>query len=410
MKIFAPNWSYLAAASLGLIVVSAACSASDGSSLGEDDGSESAGGGDIGGGSGEGGVMFGEGGNNAGSGGNACVTELNVDDDGDGFTENQGDCNDCDPNTNPGAVEVVTPTMSEDGEAPKPADENCDGQIDEIFETCDTGLAMADSDPLHAAAAVGLCKQAADETDWGLVEAKWVRADGSPATMSPAMGILTDFGPNVSPRRGDAMLAISSGHARDASDPDACGDFSCQTMGTGTPPTGFPQDTPGCGGGTDINDDVGLEVTLRAPTNASGYTFDFNFYSFEYPEFVCTTFNDQFIALASPAPEGSINGNITFDSMSNPVSVNIAFFEVCEGCPLGMSELAGTGFDTWDDAGATSWLVTQAPVEGGEELTLRWAIWDTGDSSWDSTALIDNFTWIADSGEPVDVGTTPIPR
>ncbi|MBP7292348.1 MAG: hypothetical protein KBB21_37315, partial [Nannocystaceae bacterium] len=117
-------------------------------------------------------------------------------------------------------------------------------------------------------------------------------------------------------------------------------------------------------------------------------------------------FNDQYIALVDPAPMGSINGNISFDSMSNPVSVNIAFFDVCSGCALGTGELAGTGFDTWDDAGATSWLVTTAPVDGGDEFTIRFAIWDTGDSAWDSTVLLDNFRWLAGGGE-VDVGTEP---
>jgi hypothetical protein len=108
----------------------------------------------------------------------------------------------------------------------------------------------------------------------------------------------------------------------------------------------------------------------------------------------------------NPPPVGAINGNISFDSQTNPVSVNIAFFDVCAGCALGTGELSQTGFDTWDDAGATSWLVTTAPVTGGQEYTLRFAIWDTGDNAWDSTVLIDGFEWIADGGT-VTVGTQP---
>lgn len=163
---------------------------------------------------------------------------------------------------------------------------------------------------------------------------------------------------------------------------------------------------PACPGSLAINDDIALEVTLRAPSNATGYSYNFDFYSFEYPEWVCTSYNDQYIALVDPAPVGSINGNISFDSLANPVSVNVAFFEVCAGCNLGTAELQGTGFDTWDDAGATSWLVTTAPVGPMEEITIRFTIWDTGDAAWDSTVLLDNFRWIADGGT-VDVGTTP---
>ena len=138
-----------------------------------------------------------------------------------------------------------------------------------------------------------------------------------------------------------------------------------------------------------------------------GYRFKFRFYSFEYPEWVCTSYNDQFIALVDPAPLGSINGNISFDSLTNPVSVNIAYFEVCSGCPMGTADLAGTGFDVWDDAGATGWLMSTAPIAGGEEFTIRFTIWDTGDAAWDSTVLIDEFEWIATGGTPA-FGTDPI--
>jgi hypothetical protein len=49
---------------------------------------------------------------------------LNIDHDGDGFTENQGDCNDDDVSIHPSAIEV-----EDDG-----IDNNCDGQVDEIID------------------------------------------------------------------------------------------------------------------------------------------------------------------------------------------------------------------------------------------------------------------------------------
>ena len=57
--------------------------------------------------------------------------------------------------------------------------------------------------------------------------------------------------------------------------------------------------------------------------------------------------------------------------------------------------------------GWTSYFVET--VEGGEELTIRFAIWDTGDDAWDSTVLVDNFQWIA-TGGTVTVDTTPVPK
>jgi hypothetical protein len=234
------------------------------------------------------------------------------------------------------------------------------------------------------------------------------------------------------------MLVISSGYARTPSQPGACGSNSCYSNAFGTAPSGYPQDNPNCPPSEDINDDVGLEVQIRVPTNATGYSFKFKFYSFEYPTWVCNSYNDQFIALVNPPPAGSINGNISFDANHNPVSVNLGFFNVCDPsqeslyasnclggfgstcpsppspyCPSGTAELQGTGFDIWDPdtngtAGATSWLGTQAPVTGGSILTIRYAMWDTGDQNYDSTTLIDDFQWIATPGTTVSVGTAPV--
>ncbi|MCP4443890.1 MAG: hypothetical protein GY811_00910 [Myxococcales bacterium] len=327
---------------------------------------------------------------------NGVVDDV-IDIDGDGFTVCEGDCcetaADCaEPAlVNPGAVEVTAEDGSESG------DENCNGEVDEAAVLCDSALALDDGDALHAANALDIC-----DTTYALVSAAYVRADGSAFGTSRQHGIQTAFGSSVVPRLGSSMLALSSGAARTPGQPGACTTESCDGSGEGSPPAGFPQDVPGCQGDLNINDDVALELTLKAPANAKGYSFDFKFYSFEYPEWVCTSFNDQFVALVEPAPEGSINGNIAFDTQTNPVSVNIAFFDVCEGCPLGTDDLLGTGFDTLDDAGATDWLRTQAPITGGSEFKISFMLWDTGDSLYDSTVLIDNFRWLAD---PVDVGT-----
>ncbi|MEM7153323.1 MAG: choice-of-anchor L domain-containing protein [Myxococcota bacterium] len=347
---------------------------------------------------------------------NTCDTDPNADEDNDGFSVNEGDCNDCDANVNPGAIEVEVTEPDEMGMVPEAADENCDGIIDNVLPPCDAGLAIGDTDPMSGAAAIGLCKTSSGPGDWGIVNAEYVRADGSALNAPLQHGLMPSFGTNINSLEGDSLLVLSSGRARTTGQADACNNYTCIESGASTAPAGFPQDVVGCSGGTAIFDDMALELTLRAPTNATGYAFSFDFYSFEYPEYVCTAWNDQFIALVDPPPPGSIDGNISFDAMTNPVSVNVAFFEVCSGCPLGTGELLGTGFDIWDtadfsnppigSAGATSWLATTAPVDPGSEVTIRFTIWDTGDQQWDSTVLIDNFRWIADGGT-VAVGTQP---
>ncbi len=362
--------------------------------------------------------------------GTTCSTPAGVDDDGDGFSEDDGDCNDCDPNVSPGSIEVATADDGGGG-APEPADEDCDGTVDNVPMPCDSALTLTDSDPYHGAEAIELCqKTSAGEKQWGVLDAKYVRANGVGSATLSQVGIFDKFGNNVNPQGGSRMLAVSSGFARRPGDAGACNDYSCSGAGPGTPPPNFPQDVPNCAGDTSINDDVALELKIRSPKNATGYKFAFKFHSFEFPEYVCTLFNDQFIALVTPNPAGSINGNVSFDSKGNPVSVNVAYFDVCDPsgignfaaycfsgcpappnpyCPLGAGELSNTGFETsWgEDAGGTSWLQTQAPITGGDEVTIRFAIWDTGDTAWDSTALVDNFEWIA-TGGTVAIGTVPV--
>jgi hypothetical protein len=381
-------------------------------------------------------------GSSTGSGTN-CSNDPNSDGDGDGWTGAQGDCNDCDPNVNPGAVEVVA-TPGEDGGIPEPADENCDDAVDNTLDSCDAALALDDTNAMNGAKAIGLCQLGSTDGtkgspgySWGVISAQYTFANGSPqASPGQLVGILPNFGPNVNPQEGSQMLVLSSGRARRVGDPGACNGVSCSKSGPRAAPAGFPAPVPGCmgGPGTQINDDIGLELQLRAPTNATGYKFNFKFHSFEFPEYVCSRFNDQFVALVNPPPTGAQNGNISFDSGNNPVSINIAFFDVCNPstasqwttacgctnppplpnpyCPSGVTQLAGTGFDgAWgNEGGGTTWLQTQAPIGGGEEFTIRFATWDTSDKNLDSTVLVDNFTWIAGAGVNLGTGEVPDPK
>jgi len=402
----------LGLAGIGLLVF--ACDASSDPVFGSDDdgggGNDSGGSSNSNGGSSLGGGLNIGGGGGVGNSGTTCDSGPDDDSDMDGYTVNQGDCNDCDANVNPGAIEVeITEPVGDPPMVPEPADEDCDGTVDNVAPTCDGGIAIDDGDAMNGAASIELCQIAGENgKDWGLVSSDYVRANGTGTSVNSQIGILDSFGPNVNVQGGSQMLVLSSGRARLPGQAGSCGDFSCDGTGGGSGPPGYPQNAPGCPIEDEINDDIGLQVTLKAPSNATGYSFNFKFYSFEYPEWVCTSFNDQFMAFVTPPPMGAMDGNISFDANGNPVSVNVAFFDVCPGCALGPAELVGTGFDIWDDAGATSWLQTSAPIGGGEEFSVRFAIWDTGDQSWDSTVLVDNFQWVA-SGGTVAVGTDPVP-
>jgi len=166
-----------------------------------------------------------------------------------------------------------------------------------------------------------------------------------------------------------------------------------------------------------VNDYTELVVQLKAPTNANSFSFDFQFFSAEYPVWVCTEFNDEFLVLQESHAEFSSPSNIAFDMQKHPITVNNGFFTVCtndntkpqtQHCARPVSDIGGTGFDDppipdpFDPApppdanipgGSTGWLTTTSPITPGEEVTLHFIVFDEGDHVLDSAALIDHFRW-----------------
>ncbi|MBK8253910.1 MAG: choice-of-anchor L domain-containing protein [Polyangiaceae bacterium] len=364
------------------------------------------------------------GGGSPGTGGGPLQTEPpcegvdpNIDNDGDGYTGAAGDCNDCTTQMNPGAQDYPGNNI----------DEDCNGAKDDNPANCDAPLGLASPDPMDGARALGLCK-VAQGPSWGVVSAQYITADGQALTnydpQGLGHGILPSFGTNVKPQEGAKMLVLSSGAARQPSDP---GFFPPEGYdkfySTGSPP-GYPKESPACPGVTtgEPYDSAGLRLVIKTPTNAKSLTFNLNFYTFEFPGFICSEYNDFFVAMLSPKPGNQVDGNISYDSKGNTISVNAGFLQVCHpqtasngvffDCPLGPDQLTGTGFDQYfgsptDNSAATAWLQTTSPVETpGQNITVDFAIWDSGDGILDSTVLLDNFQFGLDDTPTV---TEPIP-
>lgn len=312
------------------------------------------------------------------------------------------------------------------------ASDECITDADQM--PCDSGLAVDSADAMDAAKAIGLCKQS-NGTGWGVTSAAYTTSDGQPLTgvFAAGRGILPRFGSAITPREGATMLALSSGAGRNPGDPgyQSPSGYNKAPSSPQSWPSGFTlQESPACPGtmtGAPY-DSAMLELKIKTPTNAKSFTYNLDFYTFEFPNYICSTFNDYFVALMTPPPPGSIQGNISFDANNNFISVNAGFLTVCESqvasnfqsfpCALGPGELAGTGFDeqtlniaTFEqtlNSAATSWLQTSAPIETpGSEITLRFAIWDSGDADLDSTILIDNFKFSFEEGT---TETTPVPQ
>jgi hypothetical protein len=421
------------------------------------------------GGGGEGGMAMGGGGaGGMGMGGNggAMMTttttpvDPNEDQDQDGWGPLDGDCCDspfagCSDKpelVNPGALEYPGNGVDDDC---KPATLDTDP-----YPIC-SPKAQAETDIMNQASisslklvrAMDLCVTTLEDPPtpkdrtWGVISSKITLADGS-ENIPPnklQLGVLPDFGPNVMPQYGETMAAISSGTARRLGQPGyvqpqngpqagQIGNFNAQTVcnapaeyvaanGGELPSPCSTCVGPNC---TKAFDSVALRVRVRPPTNAKSFSYRFNFFSAEYPEFLCEDFNDFFVALIDGNSNDQIpaDKNIAFDSNGNAVSVNNAFFQVCfpavgappGSCSGGTLELIGNGMGGWSgsitDGGGTGWLQNDVPmllkqnpnnpndptdlIPVVETFDLQFIIFDSGDHNVDSIVLLDRFRWNLD--------------
>jgi hypothetical protein len=130
---------------------------------------------------------------------------------------------------------------------------------------------------------------------------------------------------------------------------------------------------------------VVLELTV--PPKAKSLSFDFNFFSAEYPDYIGADFNDTFYAvLEAPSTNNGEPTNISFDSDGNSIEVDNNYFQN----PFHPIPNFGTGFDLH---GSTGWLRTSWPVDPGENITLTFSVHDEGDGIYDSLVILDNVQW-----------------
>jgi Ca-activated chloride channel homolog len=136
-----------------------------------------------------------------------------------------------------------------------------------------------------------------------------------------------------------------------------------------------------------IHDVHQITLTLRAPRWAKSFSFDFNFFSAEYPEYVKKNYNDTFYAIIKADSTNNGKGtNIAFDSQGQSIEVDNNYFQN----PYHPISNRGTGFG---NGGSTSWLRTSWPIRGGETFTLTFSVHDEGDEVYDSAVLLDHFQW-----------------
>ncbi len=288
--------------------------------------------------------------------------------------------------------------------------EDCSGYLTDTCTEkpleCESTLLTTSKDPYDYAKAIGLCA--------GVPVAEILLPSGVTGANVNSNALLTALGSVITPRGGDKLLALSTGQAMN---PPSNTSFDQTT--TSTAPgdwyaangDAYPS-SPACGSGTGATgnalDGVMAQFELDVPPTVHSFSFDIYFLSVEYPQYVCSSYNDLFVALLDStfttsveAQKNPADGNIAVFE-GNAVGVNLApagLFKQCANTTgtgwevtscEGTEELAGTGFETH---GGTGWLTVRGNVVPGETITLRLAIWDLGDHILDSMVLIDNFKW-----------------
>jgi hypothetical protein len=348
------------------------------------------------------------------------------DQDQDGYTPAMGDCNDCNKSINPGAIQIPN----------DPTDYACNGMPGVVVSCDSTNGGKTDATSLA---------QAFEQCDSRFF--KSAMFIGPSGTNNPMGRTVTGGFGSIKPVQGANMALLSTGYAVDQIGMPSYNPEQGASLGDGNnAPNPLPNipDNPLCasaggGGGmscqpSEVHDYTELVLKLKAPSNVNSFTFQFQFFSAEYPEFVCTQFNDEFLVLQESNGEFQTASNISFDSSKNPITVNNGLFTVCKNgsmsydknCKQPVSMLAGTGYEGAESTrkmaignqgldppnlqclstaggdtvgqsdpigGSTGWLVTTSPVTPGEDVTLHFIIFDEGDHIYDSAVLIDNFVW-----------------
>ncbi len=151
--------------------------------------------------------------------------------------------------------------------------------------------------------------------------------------------------------------------------------------------------------GGSANDYTELRFTAQVPQDVTSFSYDFAFFTTEWPAYAGSSFNDMYIGWLTSE---LWTGNISFDQNGNPISLNAGFLAYQDN-GANLPEFTGT---CMRQHAGTKWLQSTTGVVPGETITVVFAIFDLSDSILDSYAFLDNFQWGCEpSGQP---STEPI--
>lgn len=316
---------------------------------------------------------------------------------------------------------------SSTGESDSESESDSDSGVVEICEApgdltpCDSGT----DNPFNA---IGLGCEGGPNTAIPIFNPIFAANDANTWRIAQQFGDFIDPGdglPLWRPREGESMLVIGTGPlpALDANGAliefgDPLGDGTTNPSNTPLPAplSPLPGSAGGAGGtpfvncdltndcsdslidqwnlgGGNANDLIWFQFETPVPGGTYGFSFDFAYFSEEFPEYVDTQFNDMFVAWSNSE---SYTGNLCFVN-DEPCTVTALWPADYQG---GAEELSGTQFT---NDGATGWYEAKGTVVPNELLQLTFALFDMSDSAFDTTLLVDNFRWDCEGCTPSEV-------
>ena len=147
-------------------------------------------------------------------------------------------------------------------------------------------------------------------------------------------------------------------------------------------------------GGGEANDLLWFDFSVDVPPMTSGWEMDFVYFSNEFPEYVDSLYNDIFVVWEVSE---SYVGNICFiDGQPCTVTALDAIADAFSGPnEAAHPSLAGTGTQGFGSTGGqtTGWVTLEGPASPDEDMELTFAVFDMGDTAFDTMVVMDNWRW-----------------
>ena len=335
---------------------------------------------------------------------------------------------------NIGAIEVANNHVIDSGSGIA----NCNNMDLDVAPTtsCSSRTCNGDCTPTELAQAMDICSfPTGSEKYWGVVSSDFLLADGSGSSSTPCrnqFGVQSSFAQyygsgSTNPAVNSRFAVVSSGRATAAA--GGVDDSICSKTRRNNVPSAYISKHGGnletannCPtGSSNVYESASLRLRIRAPTNAKSFSYRLMFLSQEFPYYVCTQYNDMFLALLSsfpagfPAPADTNVATAPIPSGSGtqtvPLSINIEkFFTICQASNSYGTNCNPTAFSTMLSGSAyrysrsgqqwgagTALLTNTVNVSPGSTFSIDFLIFDTGDYKYQSTAILDSLTWNAEA-------------